>query len=51
MKKLQILAAMMLLVSINISAANQFSMSGNDTVRIHPNRLDGYSQQVIVFSW
>jgi hypothetical protein len=47
MKKLQILAAMMLLVSINISAANQFSMSPNDTVRIHPNRLDGYSQQVI----
>lgn len=47
MKKLQILAAMMLLVSINISAANQFSMSDNDTVRIHPNRLDGYSQQVV----
>lgn len=49
MKKLQILAAFAAIV-LTSSAANQFSMSPNDTVRIHPNRLDGYSQQVVTMT-
>ena len=40
MKKLQILAAMMLLVSMNISANNHITIG--DDVRIPPRYLDGY---------
>jgi hypothetical protein len=47
MKKLQILAVLAAIVSISAVANNQFSMSENDTVRVHPNRLGGYTQQVV----
>lgn len=47
MKKFLFIAAIAALASINSFATNQFSMAENDTVRIHPNRLDGYSQQVV----
>ena len=47
MKKNIIMAMIAVIVSMSMSASNMFFMSWNDTIRIHPNRLDGYSQQVI----
>jgi hypothetical protein len=46
MKKLQILAAIAALVSINSSALNTITLG--DSVRIHPVHLDGYSQHPVV---
>ena len=49
MKKILFLAAMMLL-AVSANGMNQFSFSDNDSVRIHPNRLDGYTQQVVTMT-
>ena len=49
MKKILFLAAMMLL-AVSANGMNQFSFSDNDSVRIHPNRLDGYTQQVVAMT-
>lgn len=50
MKKFYLFAAFALLVSVSINGMNQFSVSPNDTVRIHPNRLGGYTQMVFSMS-
>jgi hypothetical protein len=47
MKKFYLFAAFALLVSASINGMNQFQLSPNDTVRIHPSRLGGYSQQLV----
>lgn len=47
MKKFCLLAVLTAIVSISSLAVNQFSFSENDTIRIHPNRLSGYTQQII----
>lgn len=40
MKKILVIAA--LIVAMSVNASNGFFISTNDTVRIHPSKLDGY---------
>lgn len=48
MKKSTILAALLLTVSTNISATTRFYISENDSVRVNPNKLDGYTQMTFL---
>ena len=45
MKKILAIAAIVA-ASVSMNAGNFFTAGVNDTVRIHPNRLNGYSEQV-----
>ncbi len=45
MKKFYLIAAIMLLVSVSINSTNVITMG--DTIRINPNKLDGYSRHAV----